>query len=182
MTVGTEPYPRQDYAPLAVDERLERDALRFLNREAELLDNRKFHLWLEMLSPRIEYRVPVRTTRENKDGAGFSGTAFFLNEDYSSLKTRVLRFDSEFAWSENPATRTRRLVGNVRLRAVSTDTIEMASNLAVFCYRGDTAAPLMLTAEREDILRLVGRAWMLANRLVLIDTTVLGMEALSIFL
>jgi 3-phenylpropionate/cinnamic acid dioxygenase small subunit len=174
--------PMRQETPPAIDEQFERDALRFLNREAELLDHRKFHLWLEMLSPTIQYRVPVRTTRENKDGFGFSSTAFFLDEDYGSLKTRVLRFDSEFAWSENPATRTRRLVSNLRVRAATTDQIELASNLAVFCYRGDSAVPIMLTAERDDVLRHQDGAWKLANRLVLLDTTVLGMEALSIFL
>src|SRR5437867_278093 len=109
--------PSRDEPATAVDERMEREAARFLHREAELLDNRKFHFWLEMLSADIQYRVPVRTTRENRDGSGFSRTAFFLDENYVSLKTRVLRFDSEFAWSENPATRTRRLVGNIRLRS-----------------------------------------------------------------
>jgi 3-phenylpropionate/cinnamic acid dioxygenase small subunit len=173
---------RGDGPSAVVDERVEREVLRFLNREAELLDNRKFHLWLEMLSANIQYRVPVRTTRENRDGYGFSRTAFFLDEDYGSLKTRVLRFDSEFAWSENPATRTRRLVSNIRIRSAAADTIELASNLAVFCYRGDTSAPTILTAEREDVLRKEVGAWKLASRLVLLDTTVLGMESLSIFL
>jgi 3-phenylpropionate/cinnamic acid dioxygenase small subunit len=166
----------------ATEAQAEREAVRFLNREAELLDTRKFHLWLEMLGREIRYRVPVRTTRENKDGSGFSRTAFFLDEDYGSLKTRVLRLDSEFAWSENPATRTRRLVGNVRIRSADAGTIGLASNLAVFCYRGDGASPMMLTAEREDVLRKQAGGWTLADRLVLLDTTVLGMESLSIFL
>jgi 3-phenylpropionate/cinnamic acid dioxygenase small subunit len=165
-----------------VDERVEAEARWFLNREAELLDKRDLHAWLGVLSASIRYRVPVRTTRDNKDGAGFSRSAFFLDEDYASLKTRVLRLDSEFAWSENPATRTRRLVGNIRVRSASPDSIELASNLAVFCYRGDTGAPNMLTAEREDVLVKEQEAWKLAGRLVLLDTTVLGMESLSIFL
>jgi 3-phenylpropionate/cinnamic acid dioxygenase small subunit len=172
----------RDEASAVIAEHVEREALRFLNREAELLDTRKFHLWLEMLSTEVRYRVPVRTTRENRDGHGFSRTAFFLNEDYGSLRTRVLRLDSEFAWSESPATRTRRLVGNIRLRSAAADTFELASNLAVFCYRGDGASPVMLTAEREDVLRKQAGVWKLAGRLVLLDTTVLGMESLSIFL
>jgi Ring hydroxylating beta subunit len=40
----------------------------------------------------------------------------------------------------------------------------------------------MLTAEREDVLRKEVGDWKLARRLVLLDTTVLGMESLSIFL
>jgi 3-phenylpropionate/cinnamic acid dioxygenase small subunit len=174
--------PNRGDAVASVDDRMEAEATSFLHREAELLDNREFHRWLEMVSANIRYRVPVRTTRQNKEGRGFSAKAFFLDEDHGSLKTRVLRLDSEFAWSENPATRTRRLVGNIRVRSATADTIEIASNLAIFCYRGDAAAPIILTAEREDILRWENGAWKLADRLVLLDTTVLGMESLSIFL
>jgi 3-phenylpropionate/cinnamic acid dioxygenase small subunit len=169
-------------AVATLDNRMEAEATRFLHCEAELLDNREFHRWLEMLCANIRYRVPVRTNRQNKDGRGFSEKAFFLDEDHGSLKTRVLRLDSEFAWSENPATRTRRLVGNVRVRSAAAETMQLASNLAVFCYRGDAAAPIILTAEREDVWRREEGAWKLADRLVLLDTTVLGMESLSIFL
>jgi 3-phenylpropionate/cinnamic acid dioxygenase small subunit len=184
MNTGTmenaDPQRGEPVAP--IDDRTEAEIRRLLHREAELLDNREFHLWLEMLCTNIRYRVPVRTTRHNKDGRGFSQKAFFLDEDHGSLKTRVLRLDSEYAWSENPATRTRRLVGNIRIRSATAETIELASNLAIFCYRGDAVAPIVLTAEREDILRRQDGSWKLAERLVLLDTTVLGMESLSIFL
>jgi 3-phenylpropionate/cinnamic acid dioxygenase small subunit len=164
------------------DDLVEAVARNFLHHEAELLDKRDFQGWLELLSESIKYRVPVRTTRANQEGFGFSKTAFFLDEDYISLRTRVLRLGSEFAWSENPATRTRRLIGNIRARSGSADAIESTSNLAIFCYRGDVSAPVILTAERKDIFRKDLTSWKLANRVVLLDTTVLGMESLSIFL
>lgn len=157
-------------------------ALDFFHLEAELLDKRELQRWHELLSKDIRYRVPVRTTRDNRGGFGFSECAFFLDEDYMSLKTRVLRIGSDFAWSENPATRTRRFVTNIRVRSSSRDRIQCASNVAVYCYRGDSGVPLVLTAEREDTLVRGEKRWELADRLVLLDTTVLGMESLSIFL
>jgi 3-phenylpropionate/cinnamic acid dioxygenase small subunit len=164
-------------------DRLERECARFLYREAELLDGRRFHAWLELLGEDIDYRVPVRTTREKKDGEGFSRRAFFMEEDLGSLKLRVTRLDSDFAWSENPPTRTRRLVTNVRVAESAPEhEPEVSSNLAVYCFRGESAAPLVLTAERRDLLRRTAAGWRLARRLVLLDTTVLGMESLSIFL
>jgi 3-phenylpropionate/cinnamic acid dioxygenase small subunit len=162
---------------------LERECARFLYREAELLDGGRFRSWLEVLSPDIDYRVPVRTTRERKDGDGFSRRAYFMEEDLSSLKLRVARLDSDFAWSENPPTRTRRLVTNVRVaEPAPVDEPAVSSNLAVYCFRGESAAPLVLTAERRDVLRRTTAGWRLARRLVLLDTTILGMESLSIFL
>jgi 3-phenylpropionate/cinnamic acid dioxygenase small subunit len=172
-----------------VGEGIERECTHFLYREAELLDNRKFDEWLSLLSPAIDYRVPVRTTRENKDGFGFSKTAFFLEEDFGSIKVRVARLRSEFAWSENPATRTRRFVGNIRVRASDTpgsakgeERYAVVSNMAVFCYRGEEAKATELTGERHDVLQRIDGEWKLLSRMVLLDATVLGMESLSIFL
>src|SRR5262249_10584669 len=138
---------------------------------------------LDLLSPEIEYKVPVRTTRGSGEGDGFSTTAFFLDEDYGSLKLRVARLGSEFAWAENPPTRTRRMVSNIRVaEADAAADHAVTSNVAVYCYRGDMATPRLLTGERQDLLRTEGGRLKLCRRLVLLDTTVLGMDSLSILL
>ena len=161
---------------------LERACTRFYYREAELLDRAEFPAWLALLHPRIDYRVPVRTTRDNRDGDGFSTRAFFMQEDYISLSSRVQRLASPYNWAENPRTRTRRIVGNVRVGAREGEDLRVASNLVVFCHRADGAAPLMLTCERQDVLRWHEGGWTLAQRLALLDSTVLGHESLSVFL
>lgn len=169
-------------AAVVDDGRIERECTNFLYHEAELLDRRQFSEWIALLSPGIDYRVPVRTTRLNKDGDGFSKTAFFMKEDIGSLGLRVQKLSSEYAWAENPATRTRRLVANVRVGAATVEGQSVTSNFAVYCFRGDSPMPLMLTGERQDLLVREAGAWKLKRRLVLLDTTVLGLDALSIFL
>src|SRR5919199_5442314 len=158
------------------------DYSRFLFAEAELLDGNQLRAWLALLTPDVDYRVPVRLTRERGAGPGFSDRSYYLKEDFGSLQTRVTRLESEHAWAENPPTRTRRLVANVRVRdpGAGDGAAEVAvkSNLAVYCYRGDTPVPIILTAERQDTLRHVEGAWRLARRLVLLDSTVLGLQAL----
>jgi 3-phenylpropionate/cinnamic acid dioxygenase small subunit len=126
----------------------------------------------------------VRTTRSSGEGDGFSKTAFFFDEDYGSLNLRVARLTSEFAWSENPPTRTRRLVTNFRVDATNAanPTLTVRSNFAVYCFRGDEPAPKVLTGERQDLLAREGGSWKLRRRLVLFDMTVLGMDSLSILL
>ncbi|HLQ32649.1 MAG TPA: aromatic-ring-hydroxylating dioxygenase subunit beta [Chloroflexota bacterium] len=165
------------------DLRLHHEALMFLVREAELLDNRDLHGWLAMLTPDIDYRIPVRVTRERAAAASeFSGTAFHMVEDWGSLKARVDRFDSEFAWSEDPPSRTRRLVGNVRVEPGETAAeLSVKSNLLVFRAHGESAGNL-LAAERCDALRRVGGELRLAKRLVLLDHTALPTHNLAIFL
>ncbi len=161
---------------------LERACTRFYYREAELLDRAEFPAWLATLHPQIDYRVPVRTTRDNRDGDGFSERAFFMQEDHSSLSSRVQRLGSPYNWAENPRTRTRRMVGNVRVGAREDQDLRVDSNLVVFCHRADAAAPLMLTCERQDVLRWCEGRWTLARRMALLDSTVLGHESLSVFL
>lgn len=161
---------------------LERACTRFYYREAELLDRAEFPAWLAMMHPQIDYRVPVRTTRDNRDGDGFSDRAFFMQEDLGSLSLRVQRLGSPYNWAENPRTRTRRMVGNVRVSALVGEDLRVDSNLVVFCHRADAAAPLMLTCERQDVLRRHDGRWTLAKRMALLDSTVLGHESLSVFL
>lgn len=161
----------------------------FFAREAECLDDNDLHQWLALLTPDIEYRVPIRVVRErggHSADSDFSDRGHFLWEDLGTLRTRVLRLDSEFAWAEKPPTRTRRLVGNIRRRehpdGESGSEARLFTNFAVYCYRGDSPTPVILTGERDDTLRLVDGELRLARRLVRLDSSVLGLQALSIFL
>lgn len=161
-----------------------RECENFLFAEAKLLDDGRLDEWLKLLSRDIQYRIPVRQSRENKDGLGFSSRAYFMDEDHSSLVMRVKRLVSDFAWAENPRTRTRRIVANVQLAQPSSrqSVYAVTSNCAVFCHRGDTPTPLILTCERHDELLKADDSFKILSRLVLLDTTVLGLESLSILL
>ena len=162
---------------------IERDCEAFLKLEAEYLDDRRFENWFDLLDPEITYEVPVRTTRENWDGSGISTTAFFMKEDLLSLETRVKRLASRFAWAENPATRTRRMMSTVRAEVGPDQTkVLVRSNVAIFCYKGDAAHPQIVTADRRDELRVVAGGFKLLRRVAILDSSVLGLEALSIFL
>lgn len=174
---------KQPTETAAIDDgRLARECTTFLYHEAELLDGRQFGQWIDLLSSDIDYRIPVRTTRLNQDGDGFSQTAYFMKEDLGSLKLRVAKLGSEYAWAENPATRTRHMISNVRVGTATAEGQAVASNFAVYCFRGDSPTPLVVTGERRDVLVRAADTWKLKRRLVLLDSTVLGLEALSIFL
>lgn len=167
-----------------IDMDMQRACEEFLKREAEYLDDRLFAEWFELLDPAIIYEAPVRTARENWDGTGISTTAFYLKEDYASIEMRVKRLRSRYAWSESPATRTRRIVSNVRVTLHDGDPSLVAarSNLAVFCHRGDGAHPQILTAERFDAIRIGTGVSRLVKRTAILDAAVLGLESLSIFI
>jgi 3-phenylpropionate/cinnamic acid dioxygenase small subunit len=162
---------------------LYRECTDFLVREAEYLDDNRMREWLELLHRNVVYRMPIRVTRERAAGPGFSETSWHLNETWGSLETRVARLESEYAWAEDPPSRTRRFVTNFRIEPRDgEDEANVRSNILLYRGRYDSPAFQFLSAERHDVLRLVDSDWKLLERLVLLDHTTLGTQNLAVFL
>src|SRR5688572_13479209 len=90
----------------------------FLYREAALLDERRFHEWLDLLTEDIEYWRPIRSTQARGVEAHEPtqlGEAAFFDENKGYLEERVRKLGTGLAWSEDPPSRTRHLVSNVRI-------------------------------------------------------------------
>lgn len=150
----------------------------FLHDEAEALDEWRLRDWLGMVTDDVLYQVPVRIQREVGDGGdrvtGVQTDSFHLDEDHASLRMRVERLETGFAWAEEPPTRTRHLVGNVRVRDTdTTDEVAVRSNLLLYHTRWDRPEYTVLSGERHDVLRADGDGWRLARRLVVLDNTVI---------
>jgi len=156
----------------------------WLNREAALLDDNQLHDWLELLDPEIDYRVPIRTTQGRKIGPGFSDDGFHMLEDFASLSTRVKRLDSDFAWAEDPPSRTRRFVSNVRVTRpeVGDEGFEVRSNFLIYRGRLDSIDYELIAGERRDLLVPAGDDLRLRRRLVLLDHSTLPAKNLAILL
>jgi 3-phenylpropionate/cinnamic acid dioxygenase small subunit len=155
----------------------------FLVREAEHLDNNEMHEWLDLMDPEVSYEMPVRITRERSAGLGFSTDGFHMFEDWHSLQTRVVRLDSDFAWAEDPPSRTRRFVTNIRVAAgPADDQVGVKSNLLLYRGRFDSPGHQLLSAERQDVLRRTDEGLKLLRRVVLLDHTTVGTPNLGIIL
>jgi len=104
-------------------------------------------------------------------------------EDLYSLRKRVARFETEHAWTEDPPSRLRHFVSNVRtFRTERADELRVESSVLVFRSRGDVREPYLLSAGRTDVLRGGGGALRLASRDIEVDESVLRMQNLGIFL
>lgn len=156
----------------------------FLYREAELLDNRELNSWYELLTEDIQYRIPIRTTRERSADTEFSDVSFHMKEDRSSLRVRIERMGNDFAWSEDPPSRTRRNVSNVRIEDVDEDAgeVTLRDNLLVYLSRDDQVEPDLLSAERTHVLRRSDGSWHLAERTIHLDHTIVPTDSLTILL
>ena len=158
-------------------------AHRWLVDEAWLLDLQAYDEWLELLTEDIHYLMPVRVTTAL--GAGYDtspGMAHF-DEDKYSLSRRVARFQTEHAWTEDPPSRLRHHLSNVRTFATEdADHLVVESATLLFRSRGDVREGALVSAGREDLLRRTPEGWKLARRTIMVDDAVIRMQNLAIFL
>lgn len=154
----------------------------FLVQEADLLDSRMYQDWLSLFTEDIVYRMPVRVTRAHTlEGSVLDMDHF--HEDMYSLKKRVDRFATEHAWTEDPPSRTRHFVTNVKTYAgEKDDELRVESYLLLFRSRGDNREPDILSAERTDTLRREGDEYKIAEREILVDESVLNTQNLAVFM
>ena len=159
------------------------EAHEFLVREAELLDERRFREWLELLAPDVVYRMPVRVTAPESLERSLLDDMAHFDEDLYSLRKRVERFETGHAWTEDPPSRTRHFVTNVRAYAGPGDgELVVRSYVLLFRSRGDIRDADLVSAERIDLLRRTEDGLRLARREILADESVLRTQNLAVFL
>jgi 3-phenylpropionate/cinnamic acid dioxygenase small subunit len=157
------------------------DALEFLFAEAELLDTGQIDAWLQVLTDDIVYHMPARLSTRRRDDPGFSSQTDIFADNKASLTVRANRLHTSFAWAEDPPSRTRHFVSNVRVyETAGPDEIEVRSSLLLYRTRSDQAQPDLFSGERRDLLRRVAGAWRLARRTILLDQTVVNARHLSV--
>lgn len=106
-----------------------------------------------------------------------------FDENKYSLSRRVARFRTEHAWTEDPPSRLRHYITNVRTFACEDDAhVVVESAELLFRSRGDVNEPALVSCGRRDVLRNEGGEWKLARRTITLDESVLRMQNLAVFL
>jgi len=173
VTAGR-PLPYGDPAHLA--------ARQFLVEEAALLDAADYAGWLDLLCEDIRYLMPVRVTTARGAGPGTLAGMGHFDEDMYALRKRVQRLATDHAWTEDPPSRTRHFVTNVRTFRAAASELRVQSALLLFRSRGDTREADLLSAGRADLLRETADGLRLARREITADESVLRTQNLAVFL
>ena len=158
------------------------DVMMWLNDEAELLDRRQFLAWLDRLTPDVRYLMPARATVHRADGAGVFNTNHHFDETFGSLSTRVHRMVDATNYAEDPPSRTRRFVTNVRVFEPDAGEVAASSYLLLLRSRGDSERLELLSCERNDLFRATDDGLRLRAREIVIDQSTLGLVHLGILL
>jgi p-cumate 2,3-dioxygenase beta subunit len=102
-----------------------------LYHEASLLDEWRLQDWLGLLTADVTYEVP---STDIPDGDPKT-TLFLIADNAARLRSRVQQLLGKSAWAENPPSRTRRLISNVRIREVAADAMRVTANFVVYRLR-----------------------------------------------
>src|SRR4030081_3799194 len=93
----------------------------FLYREAELLDERRYREWLDLLADDIRYWMPMRrNVKFGEDEREFMRADSDINwfaEAKAPLSRRVKQIETGIHWAEEPRSRLSHLVANVQLQS-----------------------------------------------------------------
>jgi biphenyl 2,3-dioxygenase beta subunit len=161
--------------------RLTFEAEQFLYHEASLLDERRYDDWLELLTDDIHYWMPIRRTTTAREVANEftkpGGMAFF-DDDKDMLVMRVQRLAVGRAWAEDPPSRTRHIVTNVRILDVAGDELTVTANFQLYRTRLNSEEDSWI-GRREDVLRRVDGALRLARRHIFLEQTVILSQNMS---
>ncbi len=171
------------YHDLSLQERmlLKHEAEEFLFKEADLLDSRRLEEWLDLVTDDIHYWMPIRRTTTAKEiDREFTrqgGMAFF-DDDKEILKLRIDRLAVGRAWAEDPPSRTRRLITNIRILAMEGEEVTVASNFKLYRTRLNSEEDSWI-GRREDVLRRIDGEFKLARRHIFLEQTVILSQNMS---
>jgi 3-phenylpropionate/cinnamic acid dioxygenase small subunit len=168
---------------------LAQEIAEFLYAEAELLDERRYDEWLDLLAEDIRYWMPMRrnvkfgdTTREfTREGADIS----WFDEGKETLTRRVKQIQTGIHWAEEPQSRITHMVCNVQVleatpSAADAREVTAKSRFLIYRNRVETETEL-LVGKREDVLRRADSGWHIARRKIILDQNVLMSKNLTFF-
>jgi 3-phenylpropionate/cinnamic acid dioxygenase small subunit len=173
-----------------------REVEQFLYREARMLDERRFHEWLELFTDDVRYWMPMRTSRYPKSSKAIvildpdryteeeltrEDELAILDETKETLRQRIARLETGMAWAEDPPSRTRHIIANIEVEpGDAASELKVFSNFMVYRSRSETEQDFYIGA-RQDILRQVDGVWKIARRKIILDQNVLLAKNVSIF-
>jgi p-cumate 2,3-dioxygenase subunit beta len=102
-----------------------------LYMEAALLDEWRLEEWQGLLTDDAVYEIPPTDVPEGDS----RNTLFIIADDAVRIRSRVKQLLGKSAWSENPHSRTRRMISNVRVLGLDGDSILVTANFAVYRMR-----------------------------------------------
>ena len=131
----------------------------YLFSEARLLDDEKFDEWLELFTDDAIYWAPC-----NRYEIDPSTEVSLIYDDRGRLGDRIWRLNSGLAYSQEPRSRTRHMVGNVQILEATAEKVSVTSSFAIFELR--KGVQRTFAGRYEHHLRPADGSWKIAYKKV----------------
>jgi 3-phenylpropionate/cinnamic acid dioxygenase small subunit len=156
----------------------------FYALESELLDERRFDEWLELLSEDLHYWMPLaRNFRHSEPVEEYTrarSEAAWFDEDKKTLRQRVQQIQGGDHWAEEPRSRTTHLVGGIRVAEEDGDTLLVKSRFVVYLNRAEREVQLF-AGKRHDLLAARAAGFLVMKRSIFLDQHVLMAKSVTTF-
>jgi 3-phenylpropionate/cinnamic acid dioxygenase small subunit len=160
----------------------------FFHKEADLLDERDYDRWLELLTEDIVYWMPMRKNvsyaNRDKDITAEDDVAWF-HDDKETLRKRVKQIQTGIHWADEPISRVAHVITNIRLAeptAVLAEGAKTTTKCRFIVYRNRLESETdLLVGRREDTLTRVNGELKIARRKIILDQSVLLAKNLTMF-
>lgn len=143
---------------------------RFLFDEAELLDTWALEEWLGLLEPGATYVVPAT----DRPGGDPSRDQMLISDDHAQIQARVKRLLSRNAHAENPRSRTRRFISNVRIVAEDASSITVTASFMVHRFKERRSA--VYVGQYRHVLATTPEGLRFRSRTAVLDLETLADE------
>ena len=164
---------------------LQREVEEFLYMEAELLDERRYNEWIELIADDIHYHMPQRRNvkfgEQHRENTSADDEISWFDEGKRILAGRVRQINTGIHWAEEPLSRLRHIIANVQVLEVDGDEVKVRSRFIVYRNRVQDEVDLF-AGKREDTLRRDSETgWKIAKRLIILDQNVLLAKNITFF-
>jgi p-cumate 2,3-dioxygenase subunit beta len=110
----------------------------FLYAEADLIDSWKLNEWLALFDEeRGSFYMPSTDAPESNHKEAL----YLIADNMTRLRSRVTQLLSGLTWSENPRSRLRHLITNVRITGTEGDAVLVKANFVVYRMRFEKIDP-----------------------------------------
>ena len=167
---------------------LMREVEEFFHAEADLLDEREYDEWLDLLTDDIVYWMPMRKNvsyRNRETDTTAEDDIAWIHDDKETLIKRVRQIQTGVHWADEPISRVSHLITNIRL-AEPVSSLDEGEKLTTKCrflvYRNrlETETDLLI-GRREDTLTRIDGKLRVARRKIILDQSTLLAKNLTMF-
>lgn len=165
---------------------LQHEVEQYYYDEATMLDDRDFDSWFALLHEDIRYFMPIRTNRIQREHSleyTRDDEYAHFDDNHAMMQGRIRKLKSDVGWSENPASRTRHIVGNVVIKSkYNTDLLNVSSSFLTYRNRLERQVDIFAGYRHDELVRCDGNVpFKIKSRTIFIDQSTILSNNLSIF-